>query len=1150
MVEPVTAGVLSSLLPGRVYLKNKSISIARAIGASTKPTLAAHLFTPTPRTAKGKAKADCHVSDCQEWACSASRHSIWCQHGTRSLALGELEPRNLQSAGQRLKHRTSQSSRNRIRNFSRQLPSEIHGGQRRHVSQAMNASPLFFQPGTSYKHTILGDPAEAATRLSHLRTLLEPSNRHIMAPDSDQEGLEKAISAVEEMNVFATMSEEELVNLLRAVATKFQEKMYPPYRNTEQIHQWGKHLHDLIKYVPDPNPSTSTAPFAKQSLMTRSLAIMGRHDEMLESFSLHKLNTIDEDNDRAALAVVLSIAYHDNLLHALHYLLVQNEGQLHIKNFHLRNPVGNLIARTSGLPGLLRQAGKEGWSSRDLKRLVFHLLRSTSAHKLLDTSLAIISEARVQKLKINEKILLNISCRLAAAKKIPEAKELFGSVTPSSERHYIAAALYIAARQGHDFDAQNFMIHLEENGVAGTHDIANLMLSFAVQGRSQEVQRLFNDYFPRKPDGGRYNEPNAVHFNIAMYSAALKGDVKELNAWLDDMQDCSIQPDVHGFSNVLQTFAKVGDVKSVSATFTQMRRLGVQPNNVTYTILISLFADRHDPDSADAVYKLACQEGIIPDAQMIRALMDAHVEGGSWQGVIRTFDYLSALPAADESHITIEVYNILLKAYVLIGAPFRLVSKLFFKIQNQSLKPDTYTFALLIQSACDAGELRIASDIYHEILRREEAQESHKLISPHIMTILMSAFLRVGDKQQAKAVYDEMVEKGIQPTAITYGAIVKAYGRELNEESMRIAEDFVNKLVSTPGVEQHWNKPLGSGKTPLGHLYGPMLRSHALRKNVQEVERLYSEYLDRGGEPSIAMLTYVLEGYRRTADVEGALAVWPHIVELAEVVPIDSDAPDKLSPSWTAPINVPLSIYIDVLSCGGFHSELSEVWQELKKKGQRFDSHNWNHLAVALIRAGQLQRAFEVVEKVLLPYERLAQIKRQTDMERGSLPMSPFLAKKPSTDSADLELPRELPSHDTERRIDKMPHYGLRRHAAPELDQDDVLDDDDVHPLELLQKITPAWNVWRPHVAVMRSFLIAYLKLKKGFVIRPVRRGEVTQYSIAQMDMSERNPDHAKAILEKLEETCPQTISRIYQFQFDEQQKWSADAYDRMYSWR
>jgi hypothetical protein len=74
MVEPFAAGVLSTFFSDRAYLKQTSATVMRTIGAFNKPSLAANPFAPD-RGAKGKTN---DVWDSREWACSASRHSIWC----------------------------------------------------------------------------------------------------------------------------------------------------------------------------------------------------------------------------------------------------------------------------------------------------------------------------------------------------------------------------------------------------------------------------------------------------------------------------------------------------------------------------------------------------------------------------------------------------------------------------------------------------------------------------------------------------------------------------------------------------------------------------------------------------------------------------------------------------------------------------------------------------------------------------------------------------------------------------------------------------------------------------------------------------------------------------------------------------------------
>jgi pentatricopeptide repeat-containing protein PET309 len=82
------------------------------------------------------------------------------------------------------------------------------------------------------------------------------------------------------------------------------------------------------------------------------------------------------------------------------------------------------------------------------------------------------------------------------------------------------------------------------------------------------------------------------------------------------------------------------------------------------------------------------------------------------------------------------------------------------------------------------------------------------------------------------------------------------------------------------------------------------------------------------------MLSYILEAYRRSADVEGALAIWPHITALSSTAIFNADLPDQSFTSRPPGIQLPLSIYIDALSYAGLHTEVALVWRNLYKQGQ------------------------------------------------------------------------------------------------------------------------------------------------------------------------------------------------------------------------
>jgi pentatricopeptide repeat-containing protein PET309 len=1032
--------------------------------------------------------------------------------------------------------RTSQSSRDRLRHSSRRLTSELRANQRRHVSQSSSST------GDQFKTLTVDSPLYSSKSLDRFRKGLECPSLP-MGPDFD-EMLEKSLGDVEEL--LPGLPETELIELLHALADKLDKLLYPPNGDALRIRIWGKRLEDLCRFLPS-SPSEHSP---KQALITRAQAMMGM---LFPSIAyLNSIQKWDDHSSHAGGTVILAVAFHQSLFRSLQLILIETPYLSNCAHSYIDNIIHILLSRSPNVLTVIQRAVQENWPVGQKRNLGFFLLSTNRDPKRL---MDIINELQANNIAVNRKHILKTSSSLAVTKDITNAQKLYDSIPPSDDYHYIHTGIYLAARAGDSKQAQTLFDKLKARGEVDKRDIRNLLLAYAEAGHVRDVFRVFDEYFPKNDEGQRFNQPDVHHYSTAMLAHARDGDFDAVITWLEDMQLSGLQPNSYTFTTVVQAFSKTSDLQSLSDVFSKMRKLGAKPDVATYTILLGLFADRKDSESAESLYKLACEEGIIPDVRMTRSLMDAHVTSGSLEGATRVFDYLSSQPR-NIRYLPLEVYNIVIKAHVLMGAPFRVVSRLFFKLQKMNLVPDKYSYSLLVMSACDAGQLRTATDIYYEMAREEEANPSVSLISAHVFTMIMSAFLRQGNKEQAKEMYDEMIERGIQPSSVTYGEIVKSYGKEGTTESLQIAEEFIQRLVSFPKEDRKWDKDDSKGKPALVQLYGPLLHSYALQRNVDECERLYGEYLEAGGKPTIAMLSYVLEAYRRSGDAEGALAIWPHITELASAVVFNADLPEQSFTARPPGIQLPLSIYIDALSYAGLHTEVALVWRSLDKNGQRFDSHNWNHFAISLIRAGQLLPAFEILEKVLLRY--VDEIDRDADTpveERDKNPTSPL---SDPTDQevviASVPLKRTLQSiaqlrmHGTEQRVRAIERYGNSLPLNVLLEE--APDGDFIHPLQTLQKISPYWNTWRPHFSVMRTFLVAYMLLERGYIIRPVRRGELTRDNVADIDFNQRDDEAAGDMLKSLKETCPDTVALIKDFQLEEQRRLGLIAFERMYTWR
>jgi pentatricopeptide repeat-containing protein PET309 len=512
--------------------------------------------------------------------------------------------------------------------------------------------------------------------------------------------------------------------------------------------------------------------------------------------------------------------------------------------------------------------------------------------------------------------------------------------------------------------------------------------------------------------------------------------------------------------------------------------------------------------------------------------MNAHVEAGSWSGVIRSFDYLASSPTR-HLRLSIEVYNTLLKAYVLIGAPFAVISNLFVKLEEKTdTRPDMYSFALLIQSACDAGMMDTAVSIFAEMDKRSAGPEINMEITTFVFTIIMAGYLRQGDTVRAKEIYDNMCDRGIKPTAITFHMILKTYGNAGTEESVQLAESFVRTLMAPERSERYWDRPTDSRTPALEQIYRPVMIAYTRRDKPEDVVRLYQEMLDAGGDPSLGALTTLLDAYRRSDNILRVLEVWPQIVQLAldfSQTDIFFEGDNPISNRNTRRranlLCVPLSIYINALSTAGLHQEIARAWKQLKMHGFTFDSHNWNHLSVALVRAGQPELAFEVVERVILPYQQRSDRMRMTRDRNPDTPLT--FANQP--DSGSFSEPHsealrwEMERAQRVRKQSNQPIIGL--------DLKEMRSSDDLaHPLHILQQISPALYVWRPHEYTLRALSHVLMRLQSGLTINPMTP-DVDPDQLE--DTPERNIErskHAREILGRIYKKYPKTLRHVLDF--------------------
>jgi len=577
---------------------------------------------------------------------------------------------------------------------------------------------------------------------------------------------------------------------------------------------------------------------------------------------------------------------------------------------------------------------------------------------------------------IYDLLKLRLVRALAQDNYFDDANRLYDEV-PGTTPEHMNTGMHLFALQGR-LNSTDWTPKLSKH-----HRVMGL-LNCAVRGHVSQLHHRFEEYYPRDENGSyRRTKPQIMDYAIAIYCYARCSDPEGIDYWIERITKDRLKPNLYVYSSMIQSHFRSGNLEAITAVLDRMREAGVAPNVVIYTNIITALNRHHKPSTAEGIFKRALLENVMPDQAMVGALLNCYVDAGQWNEAIRLFRSLEE-NTRSPLKLTIEMYNIALKGYVIMGAPFRVVATLFERLDaNKNIKPTPVTFALLLQSACEAGYMGAAMDIFREMDKRAKSG-TQSLMNPFTFTILMAGFLRKGDKDRALQAYQDMIDRGINPTSVTFNTVLNYYSNEQATGSLQVAYEFMTRVATRQGdIMAEHNLQL----SPINLVYEPLLRGYSSNGNVEGFEKLLDEMLDAGGEVNVSVLTYLLDLYRQKYRLQQATKVWDHLLELGlekmDAAKFPQEGKDDIESS-TDMLCVPLTIYLDTLSRSEEHDRVLEVWQEYQKKGFSFNFFNWNRLGEYLIRAGEYERAFEVVDRIILPYIRVVRNEARTSTASDS----------------------------------------------------------------------------------------------------------------------------------------------------------------------
>lgn len=495
------------------------------------------------------------------------------------------------------------------------------------------------------------------------------------------------------------------------------------------------------------------------------------------------------------------------------------------------------------------------------------------------------------------------------------------------------------------------------------------LLFYSRKGDMERAMRLVEARFDMHIAPGQHPEQGLLYPTYEVHARLVQtyiraNDRDEAETMLHRMAQFGHRPKAQLLNHILDYYARIDDLSSTIALYRQMKSSDFRINARACASIVALFAKRKDATSALRVVEKMQRDGLTPDRAVWNALLNAYVESGDWKAAVDLFCWMQK---NHKRHLqpSSHTYNTMMKAHVLQAIPVQDVFAFFKETMAAGVDPDAYTLSLVLQSVVDAGLLDLAEQVFSSIEDRlgdMEGRPAGKGAGVWHFTIMIQGYLRANQIETAREYANELRERGLTATGVLWSVLVKAYAAREDDEELATSRNLVQSAS------------FANPKEYVG-AYQPLIEMYSKRASIDQVETLLQELADKEADIPLHLWTALMDSFRRQDNLAGTLEIWNLIFDNAleglkftDYIDGDGASPGAIKGDKASRSNMlclPLSILIDMLASRGHHDKIAEEWMRCRKAGFAFDSHNWNHLCQACIRAGRLVDSLNIITRVL-----------------------------------------------------------------------------------------------------------------------------------------------------------------------------------------
>lgn len=355
---------------------------------------------------------------------------------------------------------------------------------------------------------------------------------------------------------------------------------------------------------------------------------------------------------------------------------------------------------------------------------------------------------------------------------------------------------------------------MRNRGLLRTETFCIIMRKYARMQKVDEALYTFNIM-------EKYNvTPNLTAFNGLLSALCKSKNVRKAQEIFDKMKEQFV-PDSKTYSILLEGWGKEPNLPKAREVFREMVRVGCNPDIVTYGIMVDILCKMGRVDEALDIIKSMDDSGCRPTSFIYSILVHTYGVQNRIEDAMDTFLEM----AKNGVKADVVVYNALISAFCKVNK-FQNVFRVLKEMNGKGVRPNARTCNIILNSLIGQGMTDEAFRVFRKMIKLCEPDadtytlmikmffERHQLEmalkvwtymkskkfvpSMHVYSVLINGLCTMGKVSDACMFMEEMIEKGIQPSVMTFRKLRQLLIKEDRRDVLEFLQEKMNLLVKEP----------------------------------------------------------------------------------------------------------------------------------------------------------------------------------------------------------------------------------------------------------------------------------------------------------------------------------------------------------------